>query len=612
MLQLVTIVSRRFRSTPFGALAAGAELAWRAGRVWVVLLAIVTVISSSVPVAVAWLTKLTLDRIVEGDSVSTLIAIAVAIAVLSLLAAVLSHAGRYLRNELDRVAGLLAQDHLYAAVNRLAGLARFEDPAFLDRLRLAHLAGGRSPSEVVTGGLAILGGLVTIGGFLGSLFTLSSVMAAAVFASAIPSLAAQIALSRRRAATLWRLGPIERRELFYSRLMADDRAAKEIRLFGVGGFLHSRMLLERRQANAQRRRLDRRELIIQATLGALAAAIAGTGLVWAIVRARDGQLTVGDVSIFAAAVAAVQGGLAGLVGHIAYTHQQVMLFEHFQAIREATSDLPVRRSPTQISPLQHCIEVRDVWFRYDPEHPWTLRGINLTIPRGTTIGLVGRNGSGKSTLVKLLCRFYDPVRGSITWDGVDLREIDPAELRDRIGVVFQDFMHYDLTARENIGLGDLTALDDNRRIEEAGRQAGIHHDLAALPRGYETLLTRAFFDHADLTAGINLSGGQWQRIALARAKLRGNRDFLILDEPSSDLDAEAEYEIHARLAEHRRARTNLLISHRLGAVRDADVLAVLDQGHIVERGSHIELMDLCGLYAQLFTTQASYYRDDNR
>lgn len=256
---------------------------------------------------------------------------------------------------------------------------------------------------------------------------------------------------------------------------------------------------------------------------------------WAIIRARDGQLTVGDVSMFAIAVATVQGGLAGLVGQVAYTYQQVALFEHFQAIQEAAPDIPIRRSPTQITPLRQGIEVRDVWFRYDQEHPWTLRGVSLTIPRGATVGLVGRNGSGKSTLVKLLCRFYDPVRGSITWDGVDLREIDPAELRDRIGVVFQDFMHYDLTARENIGLGDLAALDDNPRIEEAGRQAGIHQDLAALPRGYESLLTRAFFDHTDPTAGVSLSGGQWQRIALARAMLRGERDFLILDEPSSGL-----------------------------------------------------------------------------
>lgn len=612
MLRLATVVSGRLRSTSWRALAAGAGLAWRAGRAWVVLLAVLTVMSSSVPVAAAWLTKLTLDRIVAGDSVTTLIAMAVALAMAGLLAAVLSHAMRYVRTELDRAAGLLAQDRLYTAVNRLPGLARFEDPVFLDRLRLAQLAGSRSPSEVVTGGLAIFGGLVTIGGFFGLLFTLSPVMAAVVFASAIPSLAAQIALSRRRATTLWKLGPIERRELFYSRLMADDQAAKEIRLFGVGAFLHGRMLTERRRANAQRRRLDRREVIIQVALGALAAAIAGTGLVWAIIRARDGQLTVGDVSMFATAVAAVQGALAGLVGHISYTYQQVVLFEHFQAIQEAEPDIPIRRAPTQITPLQQGIEVRDVWFRYDQEHPWTLRGVNLTIPRGTTVGLVGRNGSGKSTLVKLLCRFYDPVRGSITWDGVDLREIDPAELRDRIGVVFQDFMHYDLTARENIGLGDLDALDDNPRIEEAGRQAGIHQYLAALPRGYESLLTRAFFDPSDPTAGISLSGGQWQRIALARAMLRGDRDFLILDEPSSGLDAEAEYEIHARLTEHRRACTNLLLSHRLGALRDADVLAVLDQGHIIEQGSHTQLMDLRGLYARLFTMQASYYRDDNR
>lgn len=612
MLRLATVVAEGVQRPSARALATGTRLAWRAGAAWVALLAIVTVISSSLPIAAAWLTKFTLDRIVVGDSAATLIAVAVALAMVGLLAAVSSHAIPYLRTELDRAAGLAAQDQLYTAVNRLPGLAKFEDPDFLDRLRLAQLAGGRTPSEVVTGGLAILGGLVTIGGLFGSLFVLSPLMMVAVFASAVPSLAAQIALSRRRAATMWKLGPIERREFFYSRLMADSQAAKEIRLFGVGGFLHGRMLTERRRANAQYRQLDRRELIIQTALGALAAAIAGTGLVWAISRARHGLLTVGDVSMFVTAVATIQGGLAGLVGHVAYTYQQVMLFEHFQSIQDAKPDITIRRSPIQIPPLRHGIEVQDVWFRYTQEHPWILQGVDLTIPYGKAIGLVGRNGSGKSTLVKLLCRFYDPTRGSITWDGVDLREIDPAELRARIGVVFQDFMNYDLTARENIGLGDLAALGNNRRIEQAGLQAGIHQDLAALPRGYESLLTRTFSDRTDPTAGISLSGGQWQRIALARAMLRGDRDFLILDEPNSGLDAEAEYEIHTRLTEHRRGRTTLLVSHRLGALRDADQLAVLDQGQIVEHGNHIQLMDRHGLYARLFTMQASYYRADHQ
>jgi ATP-binding cassette subfamily B protein len=252
-----------------------------------------------------------------------------------------------------------------------------------------------------------------------------------------------------------------------------------------------------------------------------------------------------------------------------------------------------------------------VWFRYSPEHPWVLRGVDLEIPAGSSVGLVGLNGAGKSTVVKLLCRFYDPSRGSVTWDGVDLRELDPVDLRARIGAVFQDYMEYDLSAAENIAVADLPVLDERGRIEAAARDAGLHAALSALPRGYDTLLTRLFFDddgeQADPASGVVLSGGQWQRMAVARGFLRADRDLLILDEPSAGLDAEAEHDLHVRLMELRRGRTSLLISHRLGAVRAADLIVVLADGRITERGSHDDLVGGGGDYARLFALQARGY-----
>jgi ATP-binding cassette subfamily B protein len=561
-----------------------------------------TLLYAALPVLVAWLTKLLLDGLAGGGVPVRLI---VALVAAGLLAGLLPHLGGYLREQLERAAGLRAQDDLYAAMERLTGLGRFENPEFQDRLRLAQQAGGVSSSRTVTDLFSIASGVITAGGYLISLSIISRELTALVLVAALPALAAEIAMSRRRATMTWGLGPVERREFFYSGLLSSVEAAKEIRLFGAGAFLRGRMLADRRTANAERRAQDRRELRVQGLLSLLSAAVAGAGLVWAVVRAYAGDFTAGDVTLLLAAMVGVQGALTGLASQIAGTHQQLILFGHYLAVTGVGPDLPIPAVPRSAPPLRSGIELRDVWFRYADDHPWILRGVDLVIPYGGTLGLVGLNGAGKSTLIKLLCRLYDPTRGSILWDGVDLRDLDPAALRRRISTVFQDFMHYDLTVTDNIAFGDDPAL-----VREAARLAGIDDELAALPRGYDTLLTRLFKtegDRDDPETGVLLSGGQWQRVALARALLRTGRDLLILDEPSAGLDALAEQEIHRSVTQFRRGRTAVLISHRLGTLRWADLIVVLDGGRIAESGDHAGLMARDGRYAQMFRTQAEGY-----
>ncbi|MEH1166251.1 ABC transporter ATP-binding protein [Micromonospora sp. CPCC 205539] len=596
------------------------RLCWRAGPGPAACQLVISGLAGLLPSGTAWLTKLLIDALAAGQPTAVLLGWAGGLAAVGLTAGALPHLTGYLQAELGRRLDRLMQDQLYTAVNGFQGLSRFENPAFLDQLRMATQAAGGGLGPVTTGLFDTGRNMLALVGLLATLAVLSPVMAALVTVAAVPVLIARLSLSKRRVTLLAGLSATSRRQIFYSTLITDVAAAKEVRLFGLADFVRQRLLGELSTLHAGERRFDRRDALTQALLAVLSAAVAGLGLVWAAMSAADGRLSIGDVTAFVAAMAGTQVALIGLVDNLAVAHQALLLFTYHGAVTALPDDLtPPGRAiadadadaEATLPALRHGVELRDVWFRYDENHPWVLRGVDLTIPYGTSVALVGLNGAGKSTLIKLLCRFYDPTRGEIRWDGVDIRDVPPAELRRRMGVLFQDFMNYDLTAAENIGMGDLAALADRNRITAAADRADAHTIIQGLPRGYDTMLSRIFFgpgDGDDPEAGVALSGGQWQRMALARTLLRDGRDLLILDEPSAGLDAQAEHEVHRRLREHRAGRTSLLVSHRLGAVREADLIVVLRDGRIVEQGRHEDLIAADEGYAQLFAVQASGYR----
>lgn len=594
-------------------LAGACALVWRSARVLAAGYVLTSLVAGLLPVVSVALLARIADGVARSSGLHSLVPLAAASGVVGLLIAVVPAVGQYLVSELQRVTGRAAQDALYAATERIGGLAPFEDPAFRDRLQLAQLGGRSGPAQIFAGSVGLAQGAITVVGLAAVLASVNPVIAVVAVLAAVPALVVELRISRGRADVMLRVTPIERREFFYAELLTSLDAAKEVRLLGLASLFRRRMMAELTAADQRRRGIDRRELRAQVWVAALTAAVTGGGLLWTVLASRHDGVSVGGVVAYLAGMGGLQAAMTAQVSRAAAIHQANAMFAHFRAITARGPD-PIAApsvSPAPLPALRSRIAFRQVWFRYGPTSAWVLRGVDLDLEFGSATALVGRNGAGKSTLIKLLCRFYDPERGQILWDGVDIRTVPVTELRDRIGAVFQDFMTYDLTVAENIGLGDVAAAADRERLTAAAGRAGIDGVLAALPRSYDTLLSRGFVDADadDPAAGVLLSGGQWQRLALARAFMRDQRDLLILDEPSSGLDAQAEYEVHARLRAHRRGSTSLLISHRLGSIRSADRIVVLSGGRVIEQGSHAELMRADGEYAQLFRLQAAGYSD---
>jgi len=606
------------RNQLVGGMAAAVRIAFRAGPVHLLASLLVALVEGVLPIASAWATKVLLDGVVGGSGdgvVTSLVVLALAATAMRVLPATETFLGA----ELERRIVLSVQDALGRKVIGFRGIGIFEDPQFHDELRMAQQGGEAAPGQLVRGGTALLQQAVTLAGFLVTLLVIGPLLAVLVAVAALPGLWAELSLSRHRVAMLFSISPNERRRLFYLLLQNDVRAAREIRVFGLGGLFHGRLLRELRATHRAELAVDRRALRTQLALGVLGGAVIGVAFAYTAGQVLDGALGVGDIAVVLAGLAGVQGSAASIVTGIASLSENLLLFDYFRRFLRRTDDLPTPAEPRPVPALRRGIEFRGVWFRYREDLPWVLRGVDLTLTAGQATALVGSNGSGKTTLVKLLCRFYDPTRGRILWDGVDLRDLDLDQLRRRLSVVLQDFMEYELGAGENIGLGDVERMDDRAAVAAAAALADVHETVARLPDGYDTLLTRMFADMSVVQEGIvdepdggkgtgvTLSGGQWQKISLARMFMRPDPDLVILDEPNAALDADAEHEIIRRFRDTLRDRTAVLISHRLNTVLLADQIVVLDQGLVTEAGDHDALLRLDGTYARMFRRQAGSY-----
>jgi ATP-binding cassette, subfamily B, bacterial len=395
----------------------------------------------------------------------------------------------------------------------------------------------------------------------------------------------------------------ERRQLDYVRQTgASVETAKEVKIFGLNSFLIERYRALSEAFYAANRRLAAR----RAGWGGLLTAVGTVGyyVAYAFIawRTLRGDFTIGDLTFLSGSFRRLRNLLEGLLIGFSQVAGQALylddLFTFFEIEPEIVSPPNPRSVPV---PIRDGITFENVGFRYPGAARWAVRKLNFTLRAGEVLALVGENGAGKTTLVKLLARLYDPDEGRILLDGHDLREYDLADLRANIGVIFQDFVRYHLTAAENIAVGRIEARDDHARIETAAKASLADEVIRGLPAGYDQVLGKRF------RTGVDLSGGEWQKIAIARAYMRGAQ-LLILDEPTASLDARAEFEVFQRFKELSEGRTAVLISHRFSSVRMADRILVLADGQIEAAGTHEELLAAGGRYAELFELQAAGYR----
>ena len=581
------------------------------GMVWDTSPALVSIttalrlVRALLPLAMLWVSKLILDGVVawikrgNGDSAGLrkLVALALGLDVLSdLLARANSLADSLLGDRFTNRISVRLIEHATQL-----DLASFEDPVFYDKLERAR--------RQTTGRIGLLAAVLNVAQDTLSLISLSASLIVfspwlmiLLVAAVIPAFLGETHFTTLAYSVLYRWTP-QRRLLDYIRLLgASNQSAKEVKIFGLGPHL-----AERYREVSERIYEDNKKVAVKrASVGFLLNLVSTGGYYGAyavvLIRTLARALSVGMFMFLTGAFSRSRMYIEKILQSFTDISDQALylkdLFEFFEmkpAIRSLPNALPAPR------PIRSGFEFKNVAFAYPGSDRMVVENISFHLETQEKIALIGENGAGKTTLVKLLARLYDPTAGQILLDGVDLREYDVEDLRKEIGVIFQDYMRYELLVKENIGFGKIEDLADCSRIEMAAQKSMAFQVIGKLPNGYDQMIGRRF------DGGVDLSGGEWQKFALARAYMR-DAQLLILDEPTATLDARAEYEVFRRFAELTKGRMAVLISHRFSTVRMADRILVLQNGRIFEQGTHAHLVALGGQYAELFELQAAGYR----
>ncbi|TDH19748.1 ABC transporter ATP-binding protein [Segetibacter sp. 3557_3] len=505
---------------------------------------------------------------------------------------------------MDSLLGDLFSNHSSIKIMRHAAtldLDQFENAAFYDKLeRARQQTVGRT--ILLSQVLEQVQDLITMGFLAAGLLVFNVWLMVLLLVAIIPAFLGEAYFNDKTYALSRRQTP-EKRELDYVRFLgASDETAKEIKVFDLSDFL-----IRRFKTLSGKFYQDNKSLAIRRSVwGALLAMLGSAGYygayVFIIVRAVSGTITIGDLTFLAGSFRQLRGLLEGVLIRFTSVSQGAVYLSDFFEFFEIKPKIVAAENPLPFPrPIKQGFTFENVGFKYTNSEKWANRHLNFTLHPGEKIALVGENGAGKTTLVKLLARLYDPSEGRILLDGKDLREYNLEQLRLNIGIIFQDYLRFQMTASQNIAVGNIAEQNNRPEIVSAAKQSLAHPLIETLHEKYDQMLGRRF------KQGVDLSGGEWQKIALARAYLR-DAQLLILDEPTAALDARAEFEVFQRFAELTRGKTAVLISHRFSTVRMADRILVLEKGQLIELGSHEDLLELDGRYAELFHLQAAGYR----
>ncbi len=585
-------------------------LVWETDRRGLLEVALLTALAALLPAGIAYVGKLIVDAVVlasrtglpaDREQVMRLVLLELGLMAASMAT---TRVLALLRELLRARLGNQSNERILAKALELE-LRHFEDADVYDKMQNARREASSRPLSLVMQGFAIAQNTITLTALSALLLRLSPWSVLVIVAASVPAFLAEARLAAESfRVNSWR-APEGRRLNYLEWILTRDSHVKEVKLFGLGPLMLGRYRSLFRKFYAEDRRLAIRRMVLGVLFGMLSLGAFYACYAWMAGRAASARISLGDMTLYLAVFRQGQTAIQNVLASVGGMYEDALYMSNLFAYLEIPTRGESSRQKPALSPARGApgvIEIRNVSFRYPGRTDWALHNLDLTLAPGEKLGLVGENGAGKSTLVKLLLRLYDPTEGEIRYGGVDLRDMDAEDLRSRIGAVFQDHVRYQFTAAENIGLGNPIHVEDRVRIEEAARRGGAQAVIEALPNRYDTVLGGWF------ESGHELSAGQWQKRPVARAFMR-DAEVLILDEPTANIDAEAEHELFERFQALASQRTAIVISHRFSTVRIADRIAVIHRGELVELGTHQALLAKDGRYAHLFKLQAKGFLD---